>query len=195
MRVPKHECRRPPEVLRSGVGLTDESLIAKFLPKTGVLQMLSGSHLAHELESRRKSCLSNGYHLFFTRHAACVARAAFGIRRLLVRPSAQCMARRRHGAPRHFCVSRVTTRSGSLLAGTVTKYVLLVFNIGAGIVLMPFTVAHLGRSQYGLWMLVASMTTYFQLLDIGYGNGVVRHLVEADARNDVDEVHTIARTF
>jgi len=89
----------------------------------------------------------------------------------------------------------VIIRPGSLVAGTVTKYMLLVFNIAAGAVLMPFTVAHLGRSQYGLWMLVASMTTYFQLLDIGYGNGVVRHLVEADARNDVDEVNCIASTF
>ena len=89
----------------------------------------------------------------------------------------------------------MTTRPGSLFAGTVTKYVLLLFNIAAGIVLMPFTVAHLGRSQYGLWMLVASMTTYFQLLDIGYGNGVVRHLVEADAKDDVDEVNCIASTF
>jgi len=89
----------------------------------------------------------------------------------------------------------VIIRSGSLVAGAVTKYVLLAVNIAAGIVLMPFTIAHLGRSQYGLWMLVASMTTYFQLLDIGYGNGVVRHLVEADARDDVDEVNCIASTF
>jgi O-antigen/teichoic acid export membrane protein len=89
----------------------------------------------------------------------------------------------------------VIIRPGSLVAGTVTKYVLLGFNIAAGAVLMPFTVAHLGRSQYGLWMLVASMTTYFQLLDIGYGNGVVRHLVEADARNDAEEVNCIASTF
>ena len=60
---------------------------------------------------------------------------------------------------------------------------------------MPFTVAHLGRPRYGLWMLVASMTTYFQLLDIGYGNGVVRHLVEADARGDTHEMNRIASTF
>lgn len=82
-----------------------------------------------------------------------------------------------------------------MIAGTVTRYALLILSIATGAFLMPFTVGHLGRAQYGLWMLVASMTTYFQLLDIGYGNGVVRHLVEADTRGDNDEVNRIASTF
>lgn len=86
-----------------------------------------------------------------------------------------------------------TTRS--LLTGTATKYVLLAVNIGLGLFLMPFTVSHLGQSEYGLWMLVASMTYYFQLMDLGYGSGIVRHLAEADARHDIDRVNQIASTF
>lgn len=54
------------------------------------------------------------------------------------------------------------TRDGSaannLLAGTITKYVLLAVSLGTGVFLMPFTVRHLGKAQYGLWMLVASVT-------------------------------------
>ena len=46
----------------------------------------------------------------------------------------------------------------NLVTGTFTKYVLLGVNIGLGVFLMPFTVRHLGTSEYGLWMLVASMT-------------------------------------
>jgi len=88
-----------------------------------------------------------------------------------------------------------STAATNLIAGTVTKYIVLMLSIGLGVVLMPFTVRHLGQTQYGLWMLVASMTTYFQLLDLGYGNGVVRHLVEADRRGDVDDVNRIASTF
>jgi O-antigen/teichoic acid export membrane protein len=83
----------------------------------------------------------------------------------------------------------------NLIAGTATRYLVLGLNIGVGIMLMPFTVRHLGQTDYGLWMLVASMTTYFQLLDLGYGNGVVRHLIEADRRHDVREVNSIASTF
>jgi O-antigen/teichoic acid export membrane protein len=83
----------------------------------------------------------------------------------------------------------------NLIAGTITRYLVLGLTLVAGVALMPFTVRHLGQTAYGLWMLVASMTTYFQLLDLGYGNGVVRHLVEADRRGDVDEMNRIASTF
>lgn len=82
-----------------------------------------------------------------------------------------------------------------LVAGTATKYVLLAVNIGLGVFLMPFTIGHLGKAEYGLWMLVASMTYYFQLLDLGYGSGIVRHLAEADARRDMQRVNEIASTF
>src|SRR5262245_28321671 len=66
-------------------------------------------------------------------------------------------------------VKRVPDRTSStaatnLIAGTVTKYIVLGLSIGLGAVLMPFTVGHLGKTEYGLWMLVASMTAYFQLL-------------------------------
>jgi len=90
---------------------------------------------------------------------------------------------------------RTSTAATNLITGTATKYIVVALNIGLGAVLMPFTVRHLGQTQYGLWMLVASMTTYFQLLDLGYGNGVVRHLVEADRRGDIDDVNRIASTF
>lgn len=59
----------------------------------------------------------------------------------------------------------------NLMAGTATNYAVLGVNLALGLVLMPFTVRHLGTSQYGLWMLVASLTSYFQLLDLGTAPG------------------------
>jgi len=92
-------------------------------------------------------------------------------------------------------LERDASAATNLIAGTVTRYVVLALNIALGVILMPFTVRHLGQTQYGLWMLVASLTTYFQLLDLGYGNGIVRHLVDADRRGDMAEVNRIASTF
>jgi O-antigen/teichoic acid export membrane protein len=83
----------------------------------------------------------------------------------------------------------------NLLTGTLTRYVLLFVNIVLGIFLMPFTIHHLGKSQYGLWMLAASMTAYLQLLDLGYGNGLVRHVTQADARGDEVGMNAILSTF
>jgi O-antigen/teichoic acid export membrane protein len=92
-------------------------------------------------------------------------------------------------------MSRDSSPARNLLAGTITKYLLLSISIGTGVFLMPFTIDHLGKAQYGLWMLVASTTYYFSLLDLGYGNGIVRDIVAADAQGDVSRVNRIASTF
>jgi O-antigen/teichoic acid export membrane protein len=89
----------------------------------------------------------------------------------------------------------VPAAARNILTGTAAKYVLLAVNIAIGIFLMPFTVGKLGKPEYGLWMMVASMTVYFQLLDLGYGSGLVRHITEADARGDEKAVNEVASTF
>ncbi|HUK35335.1 MAG TPA: polysaccharide biosynthesis C-terminal domain-containing protein [Vicinamibacterales bacterium] len=83
----------------------------------------------------------------------------------------------------------------NLLTGTATRYLLLAVTIVVGVFLMPYTIRHLGTSEYGLWMLVASMTAYFNLLDLGYGSGLVRHVADADARGDTTLVNQILSTF
>src|SRR3954467_9325430 len=83
----------------------------------------------------------------------------------------------------------------NLLTGTLTRYALLFVNIAIGIFLMPFTMHHLGKAQYGLWMLVTSLTGYLQLLDLGYGNGLVRQVTHADARGDNDGMNAALSTF
>ena len=82
----------------------------------------------------------------------------------------------------------------NLLTGTLTCYVLLGVSIVLGIFLMPFTMRHLGQANYGVWMLAASMTAYFQLLDLGYGSGLVRQITQADARGDENEVNVVLST-
>ncbi|MGE5359365.1 MAG: lipopolysaccharide biosynthesis protein, partial [Bacteroidales bacterium] len=91
--------------------------------------------------------------------------------------------------------SRRTAAARNLLTGTFAKYALVLVTMAIGVVLMPFTVNHLGKADYGLWMLVASMTAYFQLLDLGYGNGLVRHVTEADSRGDVEGMNQVLSTF
>ena len=85
--------------------------------------------------------------------------------------------------------------AANLATGTATRYVLLAVNIAIGVWMMPFSVGHLGKSDYGLWMLVVSMTAYFQLFDLGYGNGLVRQITDADARGDERAINEVASTF
>jgi O-antigen/teichoic acid export membrane protein len=83
----------------------------------------------------------------------------------------------------------------NLAAGTLTRYGALFLQLAVGVLLLPFTLRHLGAHDYGLWMLIASMMAYFQLLDLGFGASLVRYIADADARHDVDGVNHVASTF
>ena len=49
-----------------------------------------------------------------------------------------------------------------------TRYLAIGVEAVLGLVVLPFNVAHLGTAAYGLWMLTASVTAYFSVLDLGY---------------------------
>ena len=64
-----------------------------------------------------------------------------------------------------------------------------------GVFMLPFNVALLGQSAYGLWVLVASITVYFSMLDMGFGVAQVRFVAKYRARGDVDGLNEIASTM
>lgn len=64
-----------------------------------------------------------------------------------------------------------------------------------GIFMLPFNVSHLGQSAYGLWVLVASVTVYFSMLDLGYGVAQVRFAAKYRAQGDAGALNQIASTM
>ena len=64
-----------------------------------------------------------------------------------------------------------------------------------GVFMLPFNVAHLGPSAYGLWILVASVTIYFSMFDMGYGMANVRLVAKYRARGDTRALNEIASTM
>ena len=64
-----------------------------------------------------------------------------------------------------------------------------------GIFMLPFNVRHLGQSAYGLWVLVASVTVYFSMLDMGYGVAQVRFAAKYRAQGDTKALNEIASTM
>jgi O-antigen/teichoic acid export membrane protein len=64
-----------------------------------------------------------------------------------------------------------------------------------GVVMLPFNVAHLGQSAYGLWVLAASITMYFSMLDLGYGVGQVKFAAQYRARRDHRGLNEIVSTL
>ena len=64
-----------------------------------------------------------------------------------------------------------------------------------GIVMLPFNIAHLGQSTYGLWVLIASITMYFSMLDLGYGVAQVKFASEYRARRDSPGLNQIVSSL
>ncbi len=68
-------------------------------------------------------------------------------------------------------------------------------NLALGIVMLPFNLHHLGASAYGLWMLTVSLTTYFSILDFGYGHAQVKYAARYRAARDVRALNEVASTL
>ena len=76
-----------------------------------------------------------------------------------------------------------------------TRYVAIAMDGLIGLVLLPFNVHHLGQAAYGLWMLTASMTTYFSVLDLGFGGSIVKFVAYYRAKRDARGLNEIASTL
>ena len=76
-----------------------------------------------------------------------------------------------------------------------TRYMAILTDAVIGLMVLPFNVRHLGASAYGLWMLTASMTTYFSVLDLGFGGSIVKFVAHYRARRDVRGLNEIASTL
>ena len=76
-----------------------------------------------------------------------------------------------------------------------TRYLAIGTDALIGLMLLPFNVHHLGPAAYGLWMLTASMTTYFSVLDLGFGGSIVKFVAHYRAKRDTRGLNEIASTL
>jgi O-antigen/teichoic acid export membrane protein len=75
------------------------------------------------------------------------------------------------------------------------NYVALGVDLLIGVMMLPFNITHLGQSTYGLWVLVASVTMYFSILDLGYGVSQVKFASEYRARRDSEGLNQIVSSL
>lgn len=80
-------------------------------------------------------------------------------------------------------------------AGVVLNYVIIVLNIVVGLLYTPFMLRMMGQSEYGLYSLVASVIAYLTLLDMGFGNAVVRYTAKYRAEGKLDEQYRLFGMF
>lgn len=59
--------------------------------------------------------------------------------------------------------------------GAALNYVSICLNMVVGLIYTPYMLRMLGQSEYGLYSLAASIIAYLTVLDLGFGNAIVRY--------------------
>lgn len=89
----------------------------------------------------------------------------------------------------------MTDRVVTFALNLSTRYALIVASALLGIVVLPFNLKYLGEANYGLLTLVASVTVYFTVLELGYGGAIVRYVAEFRARRDPRALNEVLSTM
>jgi O-antigen/teichoic acid export membrane protein len=76
-----------------------------------------------------------------------------------------------------------------------TRYLAIAAEMAIGLVMLPFNLAHLGPTEYGLWVLLGSLTVHFSTLELGYGSGLVKFAAQYRALRDARALNEIASTL
>jgi O-antigen/teichoic acid export membrane protein len=76
-----------------------------------------------------------------------------------------------------------------------TRYLAIMTEMAVGIVMLPFNLAHLGATEYGLWVLLGSITIHFSVLDLGYGGALVKFMAQYRAHRNAQALNEIASTL
>lgn len=79
--------------------------------------------------------------------------------------------------------------------GVAISYLTLAFNIIIGLVYTPFMISKLGDGLYGIYSLANSLISFVTLLDLGFGQTLVRYISQARVTGNKEEEHRLNGFF
>lgn len=74
-----------------------------------------------------------------------------------------------------------------LKTGVFLSYISIALNMVIGLLYTPYMLRMLGKTEYGLYSLAASIIAYLTVLDLGFGNAIVRYTAKFRAEGKVRE--------
>ena len=82
-----------------------------------------------------------------------------------------------------------------LKAGAILSYVIIGLSNLVGLLYTPYMLRMMGQSEYGLYSLVASVVAYLTVLDLGFGNTIIRYTAKFRAEGKVEEQYSMFGMF
>jgi O-antigen/teichoic acid export membrane protein len=75
-------------------------------------------------------------------------------------------------------------KTNQVKMGVILSYVIIVLSNLLGLLLTPYMLRSLGKSEYGLYALIGAFVGYLSVLDFGLGNTIVRYVAKYRAEGD-----------
>lgn len=85
--------------------------------------------------------------------------------------------------------------TSQLKIGALLSYVVLALQNLVGLLYTPFMLRMMGKSEYGLYSIAASIVAYLTILDLGFGNAIVRFTAKYRAENKTEEQYKMFGMF
>lgn len=74
-----------------------------------------------------------------------------------------------------------------LKVGAALNYVSIILHMVVGLIYTPFMLRMLGQSEYGLYSLASSVIAYLTVLDLGFGNAIIRYTAKFRSEGKLKE--------
>lgn len=79
--------------------------------------------------------------------------------------------------------------------GALLSYVVLALHNLVGLLYTPFMLRMMGSSEYGIYSVAASVVAYLTVLDLGFGNAIVRYTAKYKAEGKAEEQYKMFGMF
>lgn len=81
-----------------------------------------------------------------------------------------------------------------MVRASVSRTAGMLVSIAVGFVTLPYMVAGLGTTWYGVWVTLSSIIGSYYLLDLGFSAGVMRYVAQALGTNDHERANVVVTT-
>lgn len=89
----------------------------------------------------------------------------------------------------------MSNSNNQIKTGAILNYIILGLNALVGLTYMPYMLRMLGPSEYGIYSLAASVIAYLSMLDLGFGNAVIRYTAKYKAENRTEDQYNLFGLF
>lgn len=83
----------------------------------------------------------------------------------------------------------------SIQIGALLTYLTIILGNAISLIYTPIMLGIIGQQEYGLFSLVNSIIAYIYLMDMGFGNAIIRYNVKYDAEQKVEQKNKLNGMF